>query len=267
MPLAETFAAASGRGFGQFGATRAGQQAYTTPGTYTWVCPPGITSVCVVCIGGGGVGAGNGNGGGGGALAYKNNISVIPGNSYTINVSEADNGSTSNIISNAFGVAASAGQWGISGNGGTASGGDANYSGGSGGGGGNLGSGGGGAAGYTGNGGNGDIPPAGDYAGAGGGGIGIFGYSGSSVVPTGGGYAYSPVGSATVGQAGSGGTDGTVNTFINNTAFGGAGGTYGGGGGGARYISGSVAGGSAGTGAVRIIWGAGRSYPANAADV
>ena len=34
-----------------------GQQASTTPGTYSWTCPPGVTSVCVVCIGGGGGGA------------------------------------------------------------------------------------------------------------------------------------------------------------------------------------------------------------------
>ena len=32
----------------------AGQQAYTTAGTYSWVAPAGVTSVCVVCVGGGG---------------------------------------------------------------------------------------------------------------------------------------------------------------------------------------------------------------------
>jgi hypothetical protein len=31
-----------------------GQEQYTAPGTYYWVCPEGITSVSVVCIGGGG---------------------------------------------------------------------------------------------------------------------------------------------------------------------------------------------------------------------
>jgi hypothetical protein len=64
-----------------------GQQAYTDPGTYTWVAPEGVTSVSVVAIGGGGGGAGTiaftginpsgGGGGGGGGLGYKNNISVI----------------------------------------------------------------------------------------------------------------------------------------------------------------------------------------------
>ena len=30
-----------------------GQQEYTTPGTYTWIAPNGVTSVCVVCVGAG----------------------------------------------------------------------------------------------------------------------------------------------------------------------------------------------------------------------
>jgi len=65
----------------------------TVPGLYEWVCPPGVTSVSVVCVGAGGAGPGtdgisnaDGEGGGGGALAYKNNISVTPGNLYLIRV-------------------------------------------------------------------------------------------------------------------------------------------------------------------------------------
>lgn len=65
----------------------------TVPGLYEWVCPPGVTSVSVVCVGAGGAGPGtdgvsnaDGEGGGGGALAYKNNISVTPGNFYLIRV-------------------------------------------------------------------------------------------------------------------------------------------------------------------------------------
>ncbi len=55
---------------------------YTTPGTYTWTCPPGILSVNIVCIGGGGK---NGfSGGGGGGLGWANNISVTPGTNYTV---------------------------------------------------------------------------------------------------------------------------------------------------------------------------------------
>ena len=33
-----------------------GQQAYTTPGTYTWVAPATVTAVSVVAVGGGGGG-------------------------------------------------------------------------------------------------------------------------------------------------------------------------------------------------------------------
>ena len=61
-----------------------GQVAYTAPGTYQWTCPVGVTSVSVVCVGAGGGGSGGGGGGGGGGgLAYKNNIVVSPGSSYT----------------------------------------------------------------------------------------------------------------------------------------------------------------------------------------
>ena len=68
-----------------------GQQGYGTPGTYTWVAPALVTSVSVVTVGGGGAGGyyapGSGvkyPGGGGGALAYANNITTIPGNSYSV---------------------------------------------------------------------------------------------------------------------------------------------------------------------------------------
>lgn len=63
-----------------------GQQAYTTPGTYSWIAPSQVTSVSVVVVGGGGSGysAHDSNGGGGGSLGYKNNITVVPGNSYTV---------------------------------------------------------------------------------------------------------------------------------------------------------------------------------------
>ena len=32
-----------------------GEAIYTTPGTYSWTCPEGVTSISVVAIGGGGV--------------------------------------------------------------------------------------------------------------------------------------------------------------------------------------------------------------------
>lgn len=68
-----------------------GQQAYTTPGTYIWTAPADIYSVSVVCIGGGGSGAyantyagGAWPSGGGGGLGWKNNIPVVPGETYTV---------------------------------------------------------------------------------------------------------------------------------------------------------------------------------------
>jgi len=64
-----------------------GQQTFSTAGTSTWVAPSGVTSVSVVCVGGGGAGGYmRGSGGAGGGLAYKNNITVVPGNSYTVTV-------------------------------------------------------------------------------------------------------------------------------------------------------------------------------------
>ena len=89
----------------------AGQEAFTTAGTYSWVAPAGVTSICVVAVGGGGSGAaGVGNpglpffgtpsigGGGGGSLQWQNNIPVTPGNSYTVVVGAGGTGvfSTSN---------------------------------------------------------------------------------------------------------------------------------------------------------------------------
>lgn len=63
-----------------------GESVYTSPGTYTWICPQDVYSICAVCVGGGGGGSngGPGFGGGGGGLGYKNNIPVIPGQSYTV---------------------------------------------------------------------------------------------------------------------------------------------------------------------------------------
>jgi hypothetical protein len=66
----------------------AGQQAYTSPGTYEWIAPAGVTSVSVVAVGGGGgggsTGSNGGGGGGGGGLGWKNNITVIPGQGYGV---------------------------------------------------------------------------------------------------------------------------------------------------------------------------------------
>lgn len=62
-----------------------GEQSYTTPGTYNWLCPTGVTSISVVTVGGGGAGCAYfGSGGTGGGLGWKNNITVVPGQQYTV---------------------------------------------------------------------------------------------------------------------------------------------------------------------------------------
>lgn len=65
-----------------------GQSAYTVAGTYSWICPAGVTSVSAVCVGGGSGGNNvqSGGGGGGGGLGYANNMPVTPGTSYTVTV-------------------------------------------------------------------------------------------------------------------------------------------------------------------------------------
>ena len=73
-------------------------QTYTTPGSYTFTVPAGVTAVSVAAIGGGGGGFGSnvtpGSGAGGGAFAYANNVSVSPGN--TLNVLVGAGGTASN---------------------------------------------------------------------------------------------------------------------------------------------------------------------------
>ena len=63
-------------------------------GSYTWTCPPDVTKVHVVCIGGGSSSVGstwaNGAGAGGG-LAWKNDIPVVPGTEYTVYVGKGGN--------------------------------------------------------------------------------------------------------------------------------------------------------------------------------
>ena len=66
--------------------TPPGQAEFLSNGTFSWTAPAGVTSVCVVCIGGGGGGGTSASyqAGGGGGTAYKNNIPVTPGQSYTV---------------------------------------------------------------------------------------------------------------------------------------------------------------------------------------
>lgn len=193
-----------------------------------WIVPNGVTAISAVAVGRGGVGTA---GGGGGALSYTNGIAVTPGESLSIII----DGASSRIQRSAT-VLLSA-QVGAGSNGGTALGGQAangvgtvKFSGGQRSGSGDAS---GGAAGYTQNGGDG----SGSQASGGGGGVGLNGGSA-------GGNGSNAQGA---GSGGSGGGNGS----------GASGGDFGGGG---KTSTG-------GRGAIRIIYGGGRSYPSNAGDV
>ncbi len=272
---------------------------YTSSGSYTYTVPTGVTNVSVVCIGGGGGGGlGNsGQAGGGGALAYRNNITVVPGQTASITVGSG--GSLSGTAGTAGGSSSftydgtttTAGGGGGATNDGSPAG--SNGSGGSGGtrsgttdGGGNGGSGGtdpgnfggpggGGAGGYSGNGGAGASKPSGSAvngSGGSGGGGGGGGCGGQSEVGGGGGggvgfYGQGTSGSggighpqnATPGTGGGGGSGGTTGSTGSTSGPGGSGGSYGGGHGGCQV---TVQAGSAGSGAVRVIYHpAGASFP------
>ena len=72
-----------------------GEQVFSVPGTYQWICPAGVTSVSVLAIGGGGAGGTavhGGGGGGAGGVGYKNNIPVVPGQKYTVVVGDGGEG-------------------------------------------------------------------------------------------------------------------------------------------------------------------------------
>lgn len=236
-----------------------GQSEYTSPGTYSWTCPAGVTLVSAVCIGGGGGGYHSGDGGpggGGGGLGWKNNISVTPGSTYAVVVGAGGVGNDYGLVNggdsyfiNTSVVKGGGGQSHTSPSG-FANGG--NYVGDGGGNGQTMyhadassGGGGGGAAGYTANGGTvsggcGGSGCAGDSQGQGGGGVGIFGQGDSGANR---GYEQGPGGGGSGGQSGSGKN----------------GGLYGGGGGGADRSGSS---GYGALGAVRIIWGESRAFPA-----
>ena len=307
-----------------YDSTVRGQQTYTSSGEYSWTCPADVTSVSVVCIGGGGAGGARGSqyvngtpsqGGYGGGLGYKNNIPVTPGQSYTVvvgaggqppsNNNSNDNGGPGgdSYFINATTVKGGGGPGGLSGNDSsvgshqTAAGyvGDGGGNGGRGGRGKttdsspqNPSGGGGGAGGYSGNGGDGgdanvsgvfnpgaagsgggggggssaDFNPGGYRTGSGGGGgVGLLG-QGSS-----GGATSTPNGSGTYGgKGGSGGADASDNPWVSGDLYlpGSDGALYGGGGGGQAISPGARPGAG---GAVRIMWGSGRSYPStNTAD-
>lgn len=244
-----------------------------------------------------------GVGGAGGGLAYKNNIAVTPGTNYTVVVGAGSAAGLSASSSPAVpgGDSTFNGTTVVAAGGGssTTQVGDVTQVGGAGAG---TQLGGGGAAGYSAAGGSGwywfydtellqvypeaatypsassasggyvpdlyTVMPADtttEYSGAGGGGgVGLLGAGAQ-------GTSFQTIGYG--GGGGSGGMTGYSAVTAQGTT-GGAGGAYGGGGGGgAVRVSDSAGillqmpGGAGGSGAVRIIWGAGRSYPNNAANV
>jgi Putative Ig domain len=240
-----------------------GQQNFTTAGTFQWTCPAGVSSVCVVAIGGGRTRNGV-SGGGGGGLGWKNNIPVVPGVNYTVVVGAV--GGASYFIDTAT-VA------GLSGAAGTAGGSRVGDGGGNGGNGGNgylngsffAGGGGGGAGGYISNGGNGAAYSnnglSGTVGSPGGGGGGLQSISSTSPGGRGGGVGIRSDGATNTGAGGAVGLSFTTAAFPGGNGSGSV--PYGAGAGGGSY--GALQ--DAVSGAVRIIWGPGRSYPDNAADV
>jgi hypothetical protein len=270
------------------------QVEYTTPGTFAFVPPAGVTSVCVVCIGGGGGGMYYSNssssfsyamqGGGGGGLGYKNNITVVPGTEYAITVgaggsqgsysagSEVGGTSYTSMVADTVlkGSGGNPGRYyttiyggGWSGDGGGSGGRSYRYTSS-----GNGPSGGGGAGGYSGLGGGGGTQTTGQFptsiTGGGGAGGGTVTFPNRSA----GGGGTGLLGAGTSGTVnttggGGGGSGGTAGATATSAMVGGL---YGGGGGGSSSLY-QGTGGDGGKGAVRILWGAGRAYPStNTAD-
>ena len=284
-----------------FGTTKpppASQQAFITSGSYSWVAPTGVTKVSIVAVGAGGPGNTT-RGGGGGGLGYKNNYTVIPGTSYTVSVSSPTAGESYFVSSGTvFGgraCVASTGSGGtFVGDGGGNGGSSGNNIGGNGAGGysgdGGYGSPttGNGTAGSGGGGGGGGGQAQGNFTqecvyfagfsggAGGGGGVGLLGQGGNGAGGTIGVHSSCTATGSFGGGGGSSGGSGTKGG--NSTGFtagnGGAGGAYGGGAGVrgcfTRYplpsfspsTSGNGTNGTAGSGAVRIIWpGCARSFP------
>lgn len=279
-----------------------GNVEYTTPGTFSFIVPAGITSISAVAIGAGGGGhySWASSAGAGGALAWANNIAVTPGQSITITVPpvvtvgnsgaaavvgsffSAQGGAAGATVTRAAPVAGSVTPSG--GSGGLCS---QNGYGGGGGAGGYVSVGGDGSYGSTGmdaaNGGQGSGGSAAGgtgyqsstYGFGGGGGVGIYGQGSSGLnqttLPEGNTFSYiTSTSNGYGGKGGSGGEQGSPNsntsqTFYGRLTYNGEGGRYGGGGGGSGTsvsANGNFCKGA--QGAVRIMWGTTKSFPSNA---
>lgn len=223
--------------------------------TFSFVVPDSVTSICGVAVGttGGIDSAGYGSGGAG--LSYRNDIPVTPGETLTVTFqaistasqtyTQVSRGGTVLLrASNSIGYQGGPAVTGISGQVSYAGGNGAYQSG-------EVFSGAcGGAAGYSGNGGRYSLSNPGGGGGGGwssgsaytrsgnGGGVGLYGEGASGVAGT---------SSSIDGKGGSGGEDGNAAAGV-----------------GAKYGGGVQYGDSGGKGAVRLIWGNGRSFPNNA---
>lgn len=259
-----------------------GQQTYTSPGTYTWVCPAsGVSTIsCAVLSGGAGgtsLTSGANSGGGGGGLAYANNVSVTPGATYQIVVGYGGNRGASRSAGSSYINLQPSGTNIVYANGPTGQSGGTpavgtGFNGGDG-----AAGGGGGAAGYSGNGGRGSNygngnsgaggggggGAGGAYTGGGGGGVNYLGQGASGA-----GGVYVSDAETRGGAGGSGGSTGgtggrTYDCCGASANNGGNGGTYGGGGG-FTYGLGDlgIGGGVGSSGWARILYpGSTRSYP------
>lgn len=257
-----------------------GQVAFTTPGTYSWDVPEGVTSVSVVCVGAGasilGFSGAEGTPSAPGTSSFNDEVFAF-----------CSSGRTGGGYSGADGG-------GVGGTGGAEASNDTDIGGG----------GGGGAGGYSGNGGNGGTGRAGSQDvsrdGGGGGGVGLMGEGSPGLGGTvgrsgntgngggGGGGAGGDAATVTTGGQGQGGSGGLpVSSNFNTPPNSRIGGNYGGGRGGSLTSSYNGTGGGglayknnipvtggqtisikvgdswlAGTGAVRIIWpGNQRQFP------
>lgn len=276
-----------------------GEQLYTTPGSFNWSAPTKVSTVHVVCVGAAASGNNYGAAGGGGGLGYKNNIAITGGQSYSVQVGDIPNvnataGQDSFFI-NGTTVKGGGGGAPTSGTGAGTGGAGGSFVGDGGGNGGRGGNGvawsapnpyptggGGGAGGYSGSGGNGanaslSASQSGSSGSGGGGGGGASGYHSADGIGASNGGGGGGVGLYGAGASGGGGLGGQ-NPTSDYPLLGGRGGSSGGDGksafaqswggnyGGAKsngYADNGYAT-RTGGGAVRIMWGAGRSFPSNA---
>jgi len=227
-----------------------GQQAWTSPGTYTFTVPTGVEFISGAMVGSGGGGAGGttwaggaqyygGGGGGGGALIYFNDYPVKPGDTFEIVVGAGGSGGAREGGVGSAGAVSTLKHNGVllfTINGGNP-GSPARYGGG-----------GGTYALATGS------PLAPYVVGKNGstGGNGVLGSTGGGAGPQGGAASYTSASNGNNGQTLDGGTLGA---------------RYGNGGSGGSSGNPAWFGSAGAKGGARLMWGGGRSYPGNAKDV